>query len=94
MKNRLAKACASRHGAILSLRKRFGCGSDSAAKAARRAGVAESFIMAMGGWRTAATFRRYAIVSSADQKDAVAKIEQARIIHSPTFSPARVGKPS
>jgi hypothetical protein len=29
MKNKLAGACASRHGAILSLRKRFGYGSNS-----------------------------------------------------------------
>jgi integrase len=39
----------------------------SAAKAARRAGVPESVVMAMGGWRTGAMFRRYAIVRSADR---------------------------
>jgi integrase len=50
----------------------------SAAKAARRAGVPESVVMAMGGWRTANMFRRYAIVSSADQRAAVAMLEQAR----------------
>jgi hypothetical protein len=38
----------------------------SAAKALRRAGVAESVIMATGGWKTRAMFTRYAIVSSAD----------------------------
>jgi len=38
----------------------------SAAKALRAAGVAESVIMAAGGWKTATMFRRYAIVSSAD----------------------------
>ncbi len=66
----------------------------SAAKAARRAGVAESVIMVAGGWKTAAMFRRYAIVSSADQQDAVAKIEQARLVHSPANSPATGVKPS
>ena len=50
----------------------------SAAKALRRAGVAESVIMATGGWRTAAMFRRYAIVSSADSQDAMEALERAR----------------
>ena len=46
----------------------------SAAKAARRAGVPESVIMAMGGWKTPSMFRRYAIVSSADQRSAIEMI--------------------
>jgi integrase len=50
----------------------------SAAKAARRAGVPESVIMAMGGWKTPSMFRRYAIVSSADQRAAVEMIMQGR----------------
>jgi hypothetical protein len=50
----------------------------SAAKAARRAGVPESVAMAMGGWRTNSMFRRYAIVSSADQRAAAEMIEKAR----------------
>jgi integrase len=50
----------------------------SAAKAARRAGVPESVVMAMGGWRTASMFRRYAIVSTADQRAAVEMLERAR----------------
>jgi len=50
----------------------------SAAKALRRAGVAETVIMATGGWKTHAMFDRYAIVSHADQQDAVRKLEQAR----------------
>ena len=50
----------------------------SAAKALRRAGVPESVIMATGGWRTASMFRRYAIVSAADQRDAVTLLEAAR----------------
>jgi hypothetical protein len=55
----------------------------SAAKAARRAGVPESVIMAMGGWKTAAMFRRYGIVSSADQAAAVQKLEAARQAYGP-----------
>jgi integrase len=50
----------------------------SAAKALRAAGVPESVVMAMGGWKTAAMFRRYAIVSSADQRAAVEMLERAR----------------
>jgi integrase len=50
----------------------------SAAKAMRKAGVAESVIMATGGWRTASMFRRYAIVSPADQRDAMEKLEADR----------------
>ena len=50
----------------------------SAAKAMRRAGVAESVIMATGGWKTAAMFRRYAIVSDADSRDAMEALERAR----------------
>ena len=50
----------------------------SAAKALRAAGVPESVVMAMGGWKTAAMFRRYAIVSQADHVQAVAKLEAAR----------------
>lgn len=50
----------------------------SAAKALRRAGVPESVIMATGGWKTAAVFRRYAIVSAADQREAFTLLEAAR----------------
>jgi integrase len=61
----------------------------SAAKAARRAGVPESVIMAMGGWKTPSMFRRYAIVSSADQRAAVEMIarERAEKTLSPPFGP-------
>jgi integrase len=61
----------------------------SAAKAARRAGVPESVIMAMGGWKTPSMFRRYAIVSSADQRAAVEMIarERAEKALSPSFGP-------
>ena len=50
----------------------------SAAKAIRAAGGPESVVMAIGGWKTAARFRRYAIVSSADQRAAVKMLERAR----------------
>ena len=50
----------------------------SAAKMLRRAGVPESVIMSLGGWKTASMFRRYAIVSAADQKDAMLMLEKAR----------------
>jgi len=53
----------------------------SAAKALRAAGVSESVIMAAGGWKTAAMFRRYAIVSSADQRSAVQMLERSRAAH-------------
>jgi hypothetical protein len=63
----------------------------SAAKAARRAGVPESVIMAMGGWKTPSMFRRYAIVSSADQRAAVEMItrERAERNLSPPFGPPK-----
>jgi integrase len=53
----------------------------SMAKAARIAGVPETVVMAMGGWKTAAMFRRYAIVSDADQKVAVKMMARARAKH-------------
>lgn len=60
----------------------------SAAKALRAAGVPESVVMAMGGWKTAAMFRRYAIVSSADQEAAVERLEARRLAeNSPANSP-------
>ncbi len=62
----------------------------SAAKAGRRAGIPESVLMKMGGWKTASMFRRYAIVSDADQRAAVQALEQARAENSPAFGPAEV----
>ncbi len=50
----------------------------SAARNLRRAGVAESVIMATGGWKTRQMFDRYAIVSNADQRDATEKLERSR----------------
>ena len=59
----------------------------SAAKALRRAGVPESVIMATGGWKTASMFRRYAIVSSADQREAMQALEASRRKNSPNYGP-------
>ena len=56
----------------------------SAAKAMRAAGVPESVIMAAGGWKTAAMFRRYAIVSSSDQRSAVEMLERSRAARTQT----------
>jgi integrase len=87
----------------ITKRKRCECGSRereyrgliphdlrrSAAKALRRAGVPQSVVMAMGGWKTPDMFRRYAIVSTADQRAAVEALEKARAENSPAFGPAR-----
>ena len=43
----------------------------SAAQALRLAGLPERVIMAAGGWKTPAMFRRYPIVSASDQRAAV-----------------------
>jgi len=59
----------------------------SAAKALRRAGVPESVIMVAGGWKTPAMFRRYAIVSTADQRDAVEMLERARAAQKSVTNP-------
>jgi len=48
------------------------------ARQMRGAGVPESIVQAIGGWKTAETFRRYAIVSPADQQAAIKMLEQAR----------------
>jgi hypothetical protein len=47
--------------------------------------------MAMGGWKTPSMFRRYAFVSSADQRAAVEMItrERAEKTLSPPFGPPR-----
>ena len=64
----------------------------SAAKALRGAGVAESVIMATGGWKTSAMFVRYAIVSSADQRAAVEMLERARSL-APGSAPVAAEEP-
>jgi integrase len=50
----------------------------SAARELRRAGVAESVVMQIGGWKTREMFRRYAITDSRDIAAAIEKREQAR----------------
>jgi integrase len=44
----------------------------------RRAGIPESVIMKIGGWKTNSVFKRYDIVSQADCRDALQKLEQAQ----------------
>ncbi len=58
----------------------------SAARNLRRAGVPESVVMSIGGWKTAAMFRRYAIVSSADIAAGLEQLEQHRAKFSHDFS--------
>jgi integrase len=62
----------------------------SAAKAMRAAGVPESVTMNTGGWKTNSMFRRYAIVSSSDQRQVVDALERWRAANSPANSPAEV----
>jgi integrase len=50
----------------------------TAARNLRRAGVSESVIMRIGGWKTASVFKRYDIVDQADIADAVTKLEAQR----------------
>jgi integrase len=50
----------------------------TAARNLRHAGVAESTIMKIGGWRTADVFRRYAIVDKQDMKNAMGKLEVSK----------------
>jgi integrase len=47
----------------------------TAARNLRRAGVAETVIMKVGGWRTRSVFERYAIVAQGDIADATRKLE-------------------
>jgi integrase len=51
----------------------------TAARALRRAGVAEGVIMQIGGWRTRSVFERYAIVAQSDIKDAMVKLEAQKM---------------
>lgn len=57
----------------------------TAARNLRRAGIAETVIMKIGGWRTRSVFERYAIVSRNDIADAMRKLQtseaQAEIGH-------------
>ena len=48
----------------------------TSARSKRAAGVSESVIMDIHGWKSAAMFRRYGIVNQADRADALAKEER------------------
>jgi integrase len=47
----------------------------TAARNLRRAGIAETVIMKIGGWRTRSVFERYAIVSRSDIADAMRRLQ-------------------
>jgi integrase len=49
----------------------------TAARNLRRAGIAETVIMKIGGWRTRSVFERYAIVSRTDIADAMRKLQHS-----------------
>lgn len=53
----------------------------SAARAKRAAGVSESTIMDIAGWRTSGMFRRYAINDNTDRLDALQKQEASHLHH-------------
>ena len=50
----------------------------TAARDLRRAGVPETIIMKIGGWKTPSVFERYAIVSQADIREAMSSLERKR----------------
>jgi integrase len=69
----------------------------SAARELRNAGVPESTIMDIGGWKTREMFKRYAITDSKDIAAAIAKRERAEAENShdlshdsPSDTPAEV----
>jgi len=51
----------------------------SGARQLRRAGVPESVVQKIGGWKTAAMFKRYAIVSDGDIRSAISRLEESRL---------------
>ena len=53
----------------------------TAARNLRRAGIPETVIMKIGGWRTRSVFERYAIVSRTDIADAMRKLQQSEENH-------------
>jgi integrase len=58
----------------------------SPARQLRKAGIPESTIMDIAGWKTRAMFKRYAITDDSDTRAAVKKLEQARTENSHSFS--------
>jgi integrase len=55
----------------------------TAARNLRRAGVPETVIMKIGGWRTRSVFERYAIVSRTDITDAMLRLQQSEKANDP-----------
>jgi integrase len=55
----------------------------TAARNLRRAGVPETVIMKIGGWRTRSVFERYAIVSRTDIADAMLKLQDSEKVNDP-----------
>ena len=55
----------------------------TAARNLRRAGVPETVIMKIGGWRTRSVFERYAIVSRNDIADAMLQLQQSEKTNDP-----------
>ncbi len=49
----------------------------TAARNLRRAGISETVIMRIGGWRTRSVFERYAIVNRSDIAEAMAKLQKS-----------------
>ena len=68
-------------------------GRSAATDRAPDRGVAESVVMQIGGWKTAAMFRRYAIVSNKDKVIAMEKLEAQRVQNShSSAAEAQTGK--
>ncbi len=53
----------------------------TAARNLRRAGIPETVIMKIGGWRTRSVFERYAIVNRTDIADAMRQLQQSERDH-------------
>jgi len=58
----------------------------TAARNLRRAGVPETVIMKIGGWRTRSVFERYAIVSRPDIPDVMLRLQQSEKANGPKIS--------
>ena len=65
----------------------------TAARNLPRAGIGETLIMKIGGWRTRSVFERYAIVSRNDIADAMRKLQTAELEISNSQSVAHVDVP-
>ena len=65
----------------------------TAARNLRRAGIPETVIMKIGGWRTRSVFERYAIVSRTDIADAMRKLQQSEQVTQTQNSHEMVTRP-